>query len=311
MINAGIFRRASRFGDDKTVYFCQETNLEFVEVSGGQFCMGDVWGDGEGDEKPIHWVDVSSFQLARTVITQAMWCRVMGDNPAETCGEDFVGNDKPVVNISWEDAQEFIDRLNALVPKGGYRLPSEAEWEYAARSCGKFHKWPGTNSKKALMRFAWCWDNTERYLPICKEIWFDFEEKNFFAKILSGLMDICIFRPKLYLLDSFVRLRYKFMILVNDGLALHDVAQKKPNELGLYDMAGNVWEWCQDRWHDNYEGAPSDSQAWVSGEIDCRVMRGGSWKFNTYMLRSTSRIPDSPSVRDCTRGLRLARDNID
>ncbi|HHS82420.1 MAG TPA: formylglycine-generating enzyme family protein, partial [Devosia sp.] len=211
-----------------------------------------VWGDGHGNEQPVHWVEMPEFQLARTVVTQGMWERVMGDNPAEGYGEEFIGADKPIVGVSWEDAQAFIHRLNAMVPEGQYRLPGEAEWEYAARSGGQRHKWPGTSKESELERYAW------------------FEK--------------------------------------NSGYAIHPVAQKQPNELGLYDMAGNVFEWCQDRWHDSYEGAPGDGSAWQSGGSRFRVLRGGSWSSPPSWLRSAFRdelFLDSIGLTH--RGFRLAR----
>ena len=154
------------------------------------------------------------------------------------------------MEVSWDDAQEFIERLNAMVPEGRYRLPSEAEWEYAARGGGKRHKWPGTNRKEELDQYAW----------------------------------------------------YN----ANSGDRIHPVAQKAPNELGLYDMAGNVWEWCQDCWHDNYEGAPRDGRAWESGKGP-RVLRGGAWYTESDWLRSAFRNISFPDFQDIITGFRLAR----
>ena len=243
---------ASRFGDDRTVHICPVTELEFAKIPAGAFEMGDVWGDGHGNEQPVHWVEIPEFQLARTVVTQGMWERVMGDNPAEGYGAAFIGADKPVVGVRWEDAQAFIRRLNAMVPEGQYRLPGEAEWEYAARSGGHHHKWPGTSKKSELEQYAW------------------FSE---------GL----------------------------DDSHIHPVAKKQPNGLGLYDMAGNVFEWCQDRWHDSYEGAPGDGSAWQAGVNEARVLRGGSWLCEPDRLRSAYRNRNTPDNRFINVGFRLAR----
>ena len=127
------------------------TGMELILVKGGCYKMGDVLEEGEAREKPVHEVCVSDFYLGKYEVTQAQWEKVMGSNPAsrKECGASC-----PVENISWDMAQEFISKLNS---KGAaqYRLPTEAEWEYAARSGGKNEKWAGTSDEKAVLDYAW------------------------------------------------------------------------------------------------------------------------------------------------------------
>ena len=240
--------------EDQGVLVDPQTGMEFVPVPEGRFRMGNIWDDGTLDDRPVHLVEVAAFHLARYPVTQAQWKAVMGDNPATASGEVFVGDDKPVVNVSWDDAREFISRFNAL---GGenYRLPSEAEWEYAARSGGKEQKWAGTSEEKMLPEYAWYSANSEG-------------------------------RPR-------------------------PVGRKLANDLGLHDMSGNVWEWCEDIWHPNYDGAPRNSSPWLTaaagGRQKRRVMRGGSWNFNAMNARTTYRDWNKTDYRFFVIGLRLAR----
>jgi len=127
------------------------TGMEFVFVKGGCFEMGDTFGDGYSYEKPVHDVCVSDFYMGKYEVTQGQWEVIMGDNPSyfKNCGDNC-----PVENVSWNDVQEFIERLNSKTGKK-YRLPTEAEWEYAARSGGKREKYAGTNSDADLGSYAW------------------------------------------------------------------------------------------------------------------------------------------------------------
>lgn len=209
-------------------YFSEDlgsgVNLEMVEIPGGKFQMG--WRDGD-DEKPIHTVSVPSFWMGKFEITQRQWLAVMGKftNPPE-----FRGDDLPVERVSWNDAQEFLKRLNAKTNRH-YRLPTEAEWEYAARA--------GTTTRFAI-RMEYINSSSRRTIPV-------------------GSLGVA-------------------------------------NAYGLFDMPGNVWEWCQDIWHNNYDGAPSDGAAWLSGggPFYDRVLRGGSWREGIFGSRSASRYGDSP-----------------
>ncbi|MEJ7560075.1 MAG: SUMF1/EgtB/PvdO family nonheme iron enzyme [Pedobacter sp.] len=186
--------------------------LNMVTVQGGRFAMG---GNNNNDEKPIHNVTLSSFKIAKYEITQGQWQKIMGTH--QFSHKDCLNC--PVESVGWDEVQTFIKRLNTLSCKN-YRLPTEAEWEYAARG--------GTHSKKLeyagsddINEVAWTYDNS--------------------------------------------------------ASNTHIVGQKKPNELGLYDMSGNVWEWCNDWYDENYyiKSPTNDPKGPKRGPH--HIIRGGSW----------------------------------
>jgi len=235
---AGVVFELSTSGGD---FVDPVTGMEFVCIQGGTFEMGDTFGDGGSDEKPVHSVTLSDFCIGKVEVTQAQWEKVMGSNPS-----NFKGNDRPVEQVSWDDVQGFLQKLNQKSGKK-YRLPTEAEWEYAARSGGKQEKWAGTSNENQLGNYAW----------------------------------------------------YN----ANSGSQTHPVGQKQPNGLGLYDMSGNVWEWCQD-WYGSYSAsAQRDPQGPSSGSI--RVSRGGSWGNDPRDVRSASRRRWNPGRRYDNLGFRL------
>lgn len=214
-------------------------SFTMVAVQGGTFTMGatsEQGSDAKDWETPAHKVTVSSFSIGQTEVTQELWQAVMGSNPSM-----YKGAKRPVEKVSWDDCQEFIRKLNQLTGKK-FRLPTEAEWEYAARGGNKSrgYKYSGSNN---LGSVAW------------------------------------------YNEDLF------------DG-ETHDVATKVSNELGIYDMSGNVWEWCQDKWY-NYDGSATK---YGSNRVD----RGGSWNDNARFCRVSDRNRSSPDVRSRNLGLRLA-----
>ena len=215
--------------------------MTFVHIPGGSFQMGS--NDGGSDEKPVHRVTLRSFQIMTTEVTQSMWREVMGTDPSFWKGDDL-----PVRRVSWNDCQEFIGKLNQRDPGKGYRLPTEAEWEYACRA-GTSTKYCSGNSESDLNRVAW------------------YDE--------------------------------------NSSDKTHPVGRKEANAWDLYNMHGNAWEWCEDRWHDNYDGAPSDGSAWESGSSSSRVLRGGSWCSSSRACLSTSRGSGKPDLR--SSGFRLVR----
>ena len=193
-------------------------HFDMIFVQGGHFLMGsDPASDPDsfGDEKPQHQVAISDFYLAQFPVSQGLWQALMGRNPAY-----FPGRDRPQETISWDDAQECIQKLSGMT-RQSFRLPTEAEWEYAAGG-GKFNLGCTYAGSKRLKEVAWYNRNSHQ------------ETK--------------------------------------------PLGRKFPNELGLYDMSGNVWEWCADDWHSNYVAAPVDGSAWIDAERGSyRVNRGGSW----------------------------------
>lgn len=237
------------------------TGMEFVWVSGGSFEMGDVLLDYDLFEGsyPVHTVMLQGFYMGKCAVTQGEWVRVMGKNPS-----DYPRGDRyPVVEVSWNDVQDFISRLNRESGRM-YALPSEAQWEYAAREEGK------------RVRFG-----TGRDCIGPDEANFDCSEKYVQAYSSAGM-----YRGETVPVDSFL-----------------------PNALGLYQMSGNVWEWCQDEWHDNYEGAPQDGSAWKTGEdldrATNRVIRGGGWNCLPQDLRAANRSGDYSSSWFDNIGFRL------
>ena len=225
-----------------------------VKVGGGTFSMGatpEQGGDTYDDEKPAHSVTVSTFYMGETEVTQALWKAVMGSEPTYDGGwEDKYGrgNNYPAYRVSWNECQEFIRKLNQLTGKN-FRLPTEAEWEFAARGGNKGNgtKYAGSNSIGSV---AW----------------------------YEG----------------------------NSGSKPHAVKGKSPNELGLYDMSGNVWEWCSDWYGGNYySGSPSSNPKGPSSGSS-RVLRGGSWFDDAGCCRVSFRRYYGPSDGGNLCGFRLA-----
>jgi formylglycine-generating enzyme required for sulfatase activity len=221
------------------------TGMEFILVKGGCYQMGDVFGGGQPEEKPFHQVCLDDFYIGKFAVTQAQYHKIMGNNPSvfkET------GSNYPVENVTWDDAHAFALRLAEKTGKK-FHLPSEAEWEYAARSGGKNEKWPGTSDPKQLGDFAW--------------------------------------------LQS------------NSGNKTHPVGTKLPNSLGIYDMSGNVLQWCQD-WHDDdyYKNSPRKNPEGPRTGSE-RVVRGGCFYLNTESS-NTSRLSFPPDFRFYILGFRLA-----
>lgn len=220
-------------------------SFNMIAVKGGTFTMGatsEQSSDADSDEKPTHQVTLSDYCIGETEVTQELWQAVMGSNPSK-----FTGNlQRPVEYVSWNNCQEFIKKLNQLTGKT-FRLPTEAEWEYAARggSQSRGYKYAGSNT---IGDVAWYTSNSSS--------------------------------------------------------TSHPVGQKQPNELGLYDMSGNVWEWCQD-WYGSYSSSSQTNPTGPSSGSD-RVYRGGSWGSYAWYCRVSERISLAPSFRHDALGLRLA-----
>lgn len=208
-----------------------------VYVSGGTFTMGgtsEQESDDYYNEKPTHSVTLSSYYICKYEVTQALWRDIMGSNPSY-----FKGDNLPVEQVSWNDCQTFINRLNCYTGRN-FCLPTEAEWEFAARggNYSRHYKYSGSNY---IGDVAWYNDNS--------------------------------------------------------GNRTHPVGTKQANELGLYDMSGNVWEWCSD-WYGSYKTGPSSGSA--------RVRRGGSWSYYNQCCRSAFRSYGTPDKSDNSNsGLRL------
>ncbi len=209
--------------------------------------MGDTFGQGIENEKPVHTVRVQDFYIARHPVTQAQWLRLMPDNPSK-----FQGADHPVEQVSWRDAVDFARRLNeAHAGRFRFRLPAEAEWEYAARSRGREELYAGSADIETV---AWIADNS--------------------------------------------------------GGRTQPVGRKAPNGLGLFDMSGNVWEWCRDIFAaDAYEHhAPDDPliENERIHETPDRVIRGGSWNLDAWSARCARRFSFKEDFFGPALGFRLA-----
>lgn len=221
---------------------------DMVFVAGGTFLMGatsEQISDAFKDEQPVHQVTLDGFYISKYQVTQALWKEVMGSNPSYWKGDNL-----PVESVSWDDCQDFIRKLNALTGKK-FRLPTETEWEFAARggNNSRGYKYAGSNN---IGDVAWYTDNS--------------------------------------------------------GSKTHVVGTKSPNELGLYDMSGNVWEWCQD-WYGCYSSASQTNPIGASSGSG-RVLRGGSWLYFARYCRSSLRISDSPGSRLSRNGLRLVLSHL-
>jgi formylglycine-generating enzyme required for sulfatase activity len=256
----------------------------FVAIPAGEFLMGTPQATkvdpapGRSPwtkEQPQHHVTLAGFEMGKFEITQRQWAAVMGRNPSFFRGleghkEEHASGmvyatavmskfesslDQPVEQISWKQAHEFVDKLNVLDPAHVYRLPTEAEWEYACRA-GTTGDYPGD-----LDKVAWYYSREEAFN-----------------------------KPQ-----------------------PHPVGQKAPNAWGLYDMLGNVWEWCEDPWHTTYVGAHEDGSVWLNARstdgnyADNRVLRGGSWLNRAADCRPASRWYGVTAFTNNFIGVRLVR----
>jgi formylglycine-generating enzyme required for sulfatase activity len=221
--------------------------MEFILIPSGSFTMGS--STGNKDEEPPREIKISRFFfLQATQVTQGQWKEVMEYNPShfKDCGIDC-----PVENVSWDDAQRFIQKLYEKEGNDRHRLPTEAEWEYACRA-GTTNVYSFGDNKSQLEEYAWFADNSQS--------------------------------------------------------KTHPSGTRKPNPWGLYDMHGNVYEWVEDDYHDNYKNAPDDGSSWVDDPRGTlRVIRGGSWFNDSQYCRSANRYSISPNLRLNFIGFRLAR----
>lgn len=246
----------------KKVFSVNGVSFTMILVEGGTFTMGATSEQGSDcydNEKPAHSVTLSDYYIGQTEVTQALWKAVMGstvyqqrDKADKSWPIRGEGDNYPMYYISWNECQEFVNKLNSLLSSqlGGKRfaLPTEAQWEYAARGGRKSngYKYSGSNT---IDYVAWYTDND------------------------------------------------------NSSSATHPVATKSANELGIYDMSGNVWEWCQD-WYGSYSSASQTNPTGASSGSN-RVKRGGSWGCSASYCRVSYRIYNSPASRYSDLGLRL------
>ena len=219
--------------------------FDMVYVKGGTFTMGataEQGSDAYDNEKPVHSVTLSDYYIGKYEVTQAQWKAIMGSNPSEWKGDNL-----PVENVSWDDIQEFITKLNAQTGKK-FRLPTEAEWEYAARggNQSKGYKYSGSNS---ISDVAWYYDNSSS--------------------------------------------------------KTHPVGQKSPNELGVYDMSGNVYEWCQDWYSSSAYSSSSQTNPTGPSSGSYRVLRSGGWNSSARYCRVSNRAGSTPDSRGGNLGFRL------
>ena len=234
-------------------YDVNGVTLRMVKISGGTFMMGATEDQGNTNivenEYPVHQVTLSSFSIGQTEVTQELWQAVMGSNPSSYNGGSYGTNLKrPVENVSWDDCQEFIAKLNEITGEN-FRLPTEAEWEFAARGGNKSqgYKYAGSNT---LDDVAW--------------------------------------------------------YISNSNEQTHSVATKVPNELGLYDMNGNVWEWCQDWFDENYYDISPSTNPQGPSIGTYRVLRGESFFSPAWQFHISYRGATAPNICQFDHGLRLA-----
>ena len=231
-----------------------------VKVKGGSFQMGGTSEQGSEVwdwEKPVHSVTLSDYYICKYEVSQQEWEAVMGKNPSS-----FQGHDLPVEQVSWEDCQAFIQRLNTLTGLD-FKLPTESQWEYAARGGSKSQgtKYSGSNT---LSEVGWFWENSGE-------------------EILGG--------------------EWEVKKVTKNNCRPHPVGQKRPNELGLYDMSGNVYEWCSDRYGRYRRKSQTDPIGPGSGSN--RVIRGGCWNYQARESRVSYRFVNNPGNRINILGLRL------
>ena len=226
------------------VYTVNGVSFKMIAVKGGTFTMGATSEQtgADSDESPTHSVTLSDYYIGETEVTQELWSAVMGSNPS-----NFTGNmQRPVEKVSWNDCQTFISKLNELTGET-FRLPTEAQWEYAARGGNKSKGYTYSGSNE-IDDVAW----------------------HYF----------------------------------NSSFTTHPVKTKAPNELGIYDMSGNVWEWCSD-WEGSYSSAAqTDPTGPSTGSF--RVYRGGSWNDGATDCRVANRNYYTPAFTRSPLGLRLA-----
>lgn len=283
-VEGHVIKKYKRRVESRQDWLALGVGLDMIAIPGGRFMMGSpkaeagknwyqVWDqtlDGLDIEGPQHLVNIPDFWMGQYLVTQSQWRTVAAlpvvDRELDPNPADFKGDRHPVEQVSWNDAIEFCQRLSAYTNRS-YRLPSEAEWEYACRagtstpfSCG-----PTITPELA------------NYAPVAGE------HNGVQWSGAYGLGPKGQYRQQTTAVGTF-----------------------HANAFGLYDVHGNVWEWCLDHWHNTYEGAPSDGSAWVSSDPNSlRVLRGGTWFFFPDLCRSAFRNRRAPDTRFNRTGFRV------
>jgi len=245
-------------------FFTEDLNgvpLEMVLIPSGSFDMGAPEGELESrdNERHQHLVNVPHFFIGKYPVTQAQYQAIIGENPSnfKENPSNFKGDNHPVEEVTWHNAVEFCEQLSQHTNRT-YRLPAEAEWEYACRAGTKT---PFHFGATIIPKFA------------------NYDGSTVYGDGFEGK-----YRERTTPVGSF----------------------KVANAFGLYDMHGNVWEWCADHWHSNYEGAPTDGSAWIEGGNSSeRLLRGGSWSLYPQICRSAYRNHVSPVFADHFGGFRV------
>jgi formylglycine-generating enzyme required for sulfatase activity len=243
-------------------------------IQPGRFLMGSSEDEPRrfDDEGPQHWVNISNgFWIFNTPVTQALWQAVMKENPSI-----FKTPDRPVEQVSWDDCQKFLEKINDQLPGLNLSLPSESRWEYACRA----------GSTTTLDTIAWYGGNSGK----------DFELDNGYATELDNG-----YATELY--NGYYTTDWKKNQHEDNRAGTHPVGQKQANVWGLYDMLGNVWEWTADP----YQDAPVDGEVWEDPDKLSRVVRGGSWYNGAQYCRSTYRDGLEPGIRSDLLGFRCVR----
>lgn len=229
-------------GQGQAVFEEPVTGIRFVYIEGGRFEMGDFYREGAPDEVPVHAVALDGFYMAAYQVTQEQWSRVTKENPSHFRGEDL-----PVEQVTWHAAKKIAERLSRISDSGFmFDLPSEAQWEYAARGGGLKQRWAGRGSVEQL---GWIDENSDGHT--------------------------------------------------------HPVGLKQPNSIGLYDMSGNVWEWCRDDYlAEAYKQHRTENPV-VSANGSEKVLRGGAWHLDAWSARCCRRFSLDPGLTGPGVGLRL------
>jgi formylglycine-generating enzyme required for sulfatase activity len=217
------------------------TGMEFVRIPAGKFLMGDTFGEGLENELPVHEVRLDAFYLGRFPVTQSQWVRLIPENPSH-----FRDDRLPVEQVTWLDIQNFVRRLSAADSRKVFRLPTEAEWEYAARSGGRRQRYAGGDDADAVAWYA-----------------------------------------------------------ENSGERTRPVGTKTPNDLGLFDMSGNVWEWCQDRFSESAYRRHKPDNPVLEAKGEDRVIRGGGWNMDAWSIRCARRMGFPQDTSGPALGFRL------